>query len=152
MQRWRLFLHAWAGTTARRLPTSSPAWSEHVCPLATTAALWLVSFHFSFYNYFIYLIFLLDMLLWLKCLHKHHFAPLIQIVCERSDVFASACAIARAFPLFTRRSASSRRKEKKHVTVEFITVGQENSPLEVSTLEVRSQNSSKALYMTLMYT
>ncbi|XP_073707616.1 probable aminopeptidase NPEPL1 [Garra rufa] len=59
----------------------------------------------------------------------------IVMVCERSDVFASACAIARAFPLFTRRSASSRRTEKKHVTVEFVTVGQDNGPLEVSTLE-----------------
>ncbi|RXN09016.1 putative aminopeptidase NPEPL1 [Labeo rohita] len=59
----------------------------------------------------------------------------IVMVCERSDVFASACAIARAFPLFTRRSASSRRTEKKHVTVEFLTVGQDNGPLEVSTLE-----------------
>uniref|UniRef100_A0A8C2KSX1 Aminopeptidase like 1 n=1 Tax=Cyprinus carpio TaxID=7962 RepID=A0A8C2KSX1_CYPCA len=52
----------------------------------------------------------------------------IVMVCERSDVFASACAIARAFPLFTRRSASSRRTEKKHVTVEFVTVGQDNGP------------------------
>ncbi|MEQ2182348.1 putative aminopeptidase npepl1 [Goodea atripinnis] len=46
----------------------------------------------------------------------------ITVVCERSDVFASACAVARAFPLFTRRSASSRRTEKKHVTVEFVAV------------------------------
>lgn len=64
------------------------------------------------------------------------------MVCERSDVFASACAIARAFPLFTRRSASSRRKEKKHVTVEFITVGQDNGPLEISTLEVMQKTKS----------
>uniref|UniRef100_A0A672RIK5 Probable aminopeptidase NPEPL1 n=1 Tax=Sinocyclocheilus grahami TaxID=75366 RepID=A0A672RIK5_SINGR len=59
----------------------------------------------------------------------------IVMVCEHSDVFASACAIARAFPLFTRRSASSRRTEKKHVTVEFVTVGQDSGPLEVSTLK-----------------
>lgn len=59
----------------------------------------------------------------------------VQMVCERSDVFASACAIARAFPIFSRRSASSRRKEK-HVAVEFITVGHDNGPLEVSTLKV----------------
>lgn len=52
----------------------------------------------------------------------------MQVVCERSDVFASACAIARAFPLFTRRSAASRRTEKKHVTVEFVVV--DGSPLE----------------------
>uniref|UniRef100_A0A3Q2SZS1 Aminopeptidase like 1 n=1 Tax=Fundulus heteroclitus TaxID=8078 RepID=A0A3Q2SZS1_FUNHE len=51
----------------------------------------------------------------------------IVVVCERSDVFASACAIARAFPLFTRRSASSRRTEKKHVTVEFVLIGGDSS-------------------------
>ncbi|KAM4582691.1 putative aminopeptidase NPEPL1 [Fundulus diaphanus] len=51
----------------------------------------------------------------------------IVVVCERSDVFASACAIARAFPLFTRRSASTRRTEKKHVTVEFVLVGGDSS-------------------------
>lgn len=60
-----------------------------------------------------------------------------QMVCERSEVFASACAISRAFPLFTRRSASSRRTEKKRVAVEFVSVGQDNGPLEVSTLEVK---------------
>ncbi|XP_030635593.1 putative aminopeptidase NPEPL1 [Chanos chanos] len=59
----------------------------------------------------------------------------ILVVCERSDVFASACAIARAFPLFTRRSASTRRTEKKLVTVEFVVVGQDNGPLELSMLE-----------------
>ncbi|KAL6458582.1 hypothetical protein MHYP_G00338120 [Metynnis hypsauchen] len=65
----------------------------------------------------------------------------ILMVCERSDVFASACAIARAFPLFTRRSTSSRRTEKKHVTVEFVTVGQDNGPLELSTLECLSNTA-----------
>ncbi|MED6274235.1 putative aminopeptidase npepl1 [Characodon lateralis] len=54
----------------------------------------------------------------------------IVVVCERSDVFASACAVARAFPLFTRRSASSRRTEKKHVTVEFVAVGNDSRPLD----------------------
>lgn len=53
----------------------------------------------------------------------------IVVVCERSDVFASACAIARAFPLFTRRSASSRRTEKKHVTVEFVLLVGDNNHL-----------------------
>uniref|UniRef100_A0AAZ3NMK2 Cytosol aminopeptidase domain-containing protein n=1 Tax=Oncorhynchus tshawytscha TaxID=74940 RepID=A0AAZ3NMK2_ONCTS len=57
------------------------------------------------------------------------------VVCERSDVFASACAIARAFPIFSRRSASSRRTEKKEVTVEFITVGQDNGPLDPTILQ-----------------
>lgn len=61
------------------------------------------------------------------------------MVCERTEVFASACAIARAFPLFSRRSAASRRTESKLVTVEFITVGQDNGPLDLTTLEVKPQ-------------
>ncbi|XP_049724902.1 probable aminopeptidase NPEPL1 isoform X2 [Elephas maximus indicus] len=60
----------------------------------------------------------------------------ILLVCERSDVFALACALARAFPLFTRRSGATRRTEKKTVTVEFFLVGQDNGPVEVSTLQV----------------
>ncbi|KAG8007919.1 putative aminopeptidase NPEPL1 [Nibea albiflora] len=60
------------------------------------------------------------------------------MVCERSDVFASSCAIARAFPIFSRRSATSRRAEKKHVTVEFVIVGQDSSPLDVGELECLS--------------
>lgn len=31
----------------------------------------------------------------------------VVIVCERSDIFASACAVARAFPLFTRKTSGS---------------------------------------------
>uniref|UniRef100_A0A8D0C0Z5 Aminopeptidase like 1 n=1 Tax=Salvator merianae TaxID=96440 RepID=A0A8D0C0Z5_SALMN len=59
----------------------------------------------------------------------------ILMVCERSEVFASACAIARAFPLFTHRSSASRRTEKKTVIVEFFLVGQNNGPVEVETLK-----------------
>lgn len=67
----------------------------------------------------------------IKCLFP------LQMVCERSDVFASSCAIARAFPIFSRRSSSSRRAEKKHVTVEFVIAGQDNSALDVVELEVQ---------------
>lgn len=59
------------------------------------------------------------------------------MVCEHSDVFASSCAIARAFPLFTRRSSSSRRAEKKNVTVEFLIIEQDSSTLDASELEVQ---------------
>ncbi|KAL4655753.1 putative aminopeptidase NPEPL1 isoform X1 [Arapaima gigas] len=62
----------------------------------------------------------------------------IVMVCERTEVFASACAIARAFPLFSRRSGASRRADSKVVTVEFITVGQDNGPLDLATLECLS--------------
>eukprot|EP00064_Thunnus_orientalis_P004099 superscaffoldBa00000361_g4110 len=61
-----------------------------------------------------------------------------EMVCERSDVFASSCAIARAFPIFSRRSTSSRRNEKKHVSVEFVIVGQDSNPLDVAELECLS--------------
>ncbi|KAK7915651.1 hypothetical protein WMY93_011412 [Mugilogobius chulae] len=60
------------------------------------------------------------------------------MVCERSDVFASACAISRAFPIFSRRSSASRRSEKKRVTVEFMIVGAESSSLEQPELECLS--------------
>ena len=43
-----------------------------------------------------------------------------QIVCERSEVFASVCAIARAFPLYSRKSCS---QTKRTVNVEFVLVG-----------------------------
>ncbi|XP_069846153.1 probable aminopeptidase NPEPL1 isoform X3 [Dipodomys merriami] len=59
----------------------------------------------------------------------------ILMVCEQPDIFASACALARAFPLFTHRSGASRRSEKRTVTVEFFLVGQDNGPVEVSTLQ-----------------
>ncbi|XP_026989230.1 probable aminopeptidase NPEPL1 [Tachysurus fulvidraco] len=57
----------------------------------------------------------------------------ILMMCEHTDVFASACAIARAFPLFSRRSASC-TMEKKRVTVEFVIVGQETIHLDLSTV------------------
>ncbi|KAK7814229.1 hypothetical protein U0070_000545 [Myodes glareolus] len=60
----------------------------------------------------------------------------ILMVCEQPEVFASACALARAFPLFTHRSGASRRTEKRTVMVEFFLVGQDNGPVEVSTLQV----------------
>uniref|UniRef100_A0A4W3J0M9 Aminopeptidase like 1 n=1 Tax=Callorhinchus milii TaxID=7868 RepID=A0A4W3J0M9_CALMI len=59
----------------------------------------------------------------------------IVMVCEYSEVFASACAIARAIPLFTRRSSASRRTEKRVVTVEFLLVGHSNGLLEEATLQ-----------------
>ncbi|XP_058859446.1 probable aminopeptidase NPEPL1 [Acipenser ruthenus] len=62
----------------------------------------------------------------------------IVMVCERSEVFASACAIARAFPLFTRRSSATRRTDKRVVTVEFIIVGQDSGPVDAPTLECLS--------------
>lgn len=64
------------------------------------------------------------------------FDLLLQMVCDRSDVFASACAIARAFPIFTRRSSASRKAEKKQVTVELLVVGSDSSSLGAVETEV----------------
>lgn len=47
----------------------------------------------------------------------------LQIVCERTDILASACAIARAFPIYTRKSSGN--GVKRTVTVEFLVVGPE---------------------------
>ena len=44
-----------------------------------------------------------------------------QVVVEKSDVVASACAVARAFPLFTHKSSASQLF--RTVTVEFVVVG-----------------------------
>uniref|UniRef100_A0A3P9HYU8 Aminopeptidase like 1 n=1 Tax=Oryzias latipes TaxID=8090 RepID=A0A3P9HYU8_ORYLA len=65
----------------------------------------------------------------------------IVMVCERSDVFASSCAIARAFPIFSRRSTASRRTDKKHVTVEFLIVGNDSSSLDPAELECLSNTA-----------
>ena len=45
-----------------------------------------------------------------------------QLVCERADLFASACAIARAFPLYMGKSNLS--EALRVVTVEVVLVGQ----------------------------
>ncbi|RZF35984.1 hypothetical protein LSTR_LSTR005397 [Laodelphax striatellus] len=79
----------------------------------------------------------------------------IVVVCERDEVFASACAIARAFPLFSRktqrngaqgpRAANAAVAPTSHtVTVEFVIVGDsaaagDTSPLseaDLATLDV----------------
>ncbi|XP_005996253.1 probable aminopeptidase NPEPL1 [Latimeria chalumnae] len=58
----------------------------------------------------------------------------IVVACKREQVFASACAIARAFPLYTRRSDLSDHGEKPAVTVEFTVVGDKNGHLSQTTL------------------
>uniref|UniRef100_T1J675 Cytosol aminopeptidase domain-containing protein n=1 Tax=Strigamia maritima TaxID=126957 RepID=T1J675_STRMM len=45
----------------------------------------------------------------------------IVIVCEREDAFASACAVARAFSLYSRKSGQS--SHRNNVNVEFLLVG-----------------------------
>ncbi|KAJ8926070.1 hypothetical protein NQ315_009925 [Exocentrus adspersus] len=58
----------------------------------------------------------------------------IVIVCERNDVYASACAVARAFPLFSKKTSGVADAEAATVSVEFVIVGgnngRENSHVE----------------------
>lgn len=52
----------------------------------------------------------------------------LQIVCENKDIYASGCAVARAFPLYNKKtSLSGHNEEAVHVTVEFIVVPSSNS-------------------------
>lgn len=52
----------------------------------------------------------------------------IVVVCERHNAFASACAIARAFPLYSRKSSRAKLRSRT-VIVEFVLVGQNNTPI-----------------------
>ncbi|XP_066575200.1 probable aminopeptidase NPEPL1 isoform X2 [Amia ocellicauda] len=58
----------------------------------------------------------------------------VVVVCERTSVFASACAIARAFPLFSRCSGQSTPSESQKVTAEFLCLAPDNEPLSTATL------------------
>nr|AMO02523.1 aminopeptidase NPEPL1 [Tityus serrulatus] len=62
----------------------------------------------------------------------------IVIICEATDAFASACAIARAFPLYSRKSSSS--SSLFTVTVEFIIVtnGNDNQNLTENDIQCLS--------------
>lgn len=71
----------------------------------------------------------------------------IVVVCERNDVYASACAVARAFPLYSKKTSGSTESDVTTVSVEFVIVGSNNSrensvaegsdlsPLEITALD-----------------
>ena len=52
---------------------------------------------------------------------------IFQIVCERNAAFALGCAVARAYPSFTRKKGSN--KAGRTVTVEYLFVGDDKTPL-----------------------
>ncbi|KAG9347819.1 hypothetical protein JZ751_003835 [Albula glossodonta] len=58
----------------------------------------------------------------------------ILVVCEKTSVFASACAIARAFPLFSRISGHNLLDKAYRVTAEFVCVEPNKEPLSTATL------------------
>lgn len=55
----------------------------------------------------------------------------VVLVCERSEAFASGCAVARAFPTYSRKTdaGSEERTTASTVRVEFLLVGQAALPL-----------------------
>jgi len=61
------------------------------------------------------------------------------IVCEKNDVFPSAAAVARAFPFYTRKTASL--NSKRTVTVEFLLVGDNTTPLTSDELQLLQDES-----------
>lgn len=52
----------------------------------------------------------------------------IVIVCEKADLFASACAVSRAFPIYSKKS-SHKAHQKINVNVEFVLVEHLNDTL-----------------------
>ncbi|XP_050397039.1 probable aminopeptidase NPEPL1 [Patella vulgata] len=56
----------------------------------------------------------------------------VVLVCEREDVYASACAIARSLPLYSAKSTSS--PSKRTVTVEVLLVGDDKGVLSEADL------------------
>ena len=57
----------------------------------------------------------------------------LQVVCERSEILASGCAVSRAFPVYNRKSGESKTPQK--VSVGFIPVGEDTQ--EVGDDEVK---------------
>ncbi|XP_036377380.1 probable aminopeptidase NPEPL1 isoform X1 [Megalops cyprinoides] len=63
----------------------------------------------------------------------------IAVACERTSVFASACAIARAFPLFSRQTGDDTLDKGHRVTVQFFCVEPNMEPLSTATLTCLSR-------------
>ena len=58
--------------------------------------------------------------------------PSLQVVCKRSEVLASACAIARSFPIYNEKSGA---KTPEKVEVGFIIVGEDTTLLNKEDVE-----------------
>lgn len=62
--------------------------------------------------------------------------PLKQLVCEKNDLYASACGVARAYPTYSRKTASGASSSEHTVTVEVILVGKGDTPLTQEDIKV----------------
>ncbi|XP_059484921.1 probable aminopeptidase NPEPL1 [Neocloeon triangulifer] len=59
----------------------------------------------------------------------------VMVVCERSDVYASACAVARAYPLYSRKTSSnSTSSTPPTVSVYFLIVSEDSPVVEAPLL------------------
>lgn len=60
-------------------------------------------------------------------------------MCERNDVYASACGVARAYPTYSRKTASGASSTEHTVTVEVVLVGKGDAPLTQEDIKVRTR-------------
>ena len=58
-------------------------------------------------------------------------------MCKRSDAFALGCAVARAFPLYSKKTCSKRSSilSQRTINVEFVFVGENDTGLDKSELD-----------------
>ncbi|XP_019869524.2 probable aminopeptidase NPEPL1 [Aethina tumida] len=68
----------------------------------------------------------------------------VVVVCERKDVYASACAVARAFPQYSKKTSSANSDESVTVYVEFLIVST-NSPCENGEISELTEEEVNAL-------
>lgn len=59
----------------------------------------------------------------------------MQLVCERADLLATACGVARAYPTYSRKTASAAPQDYA-ITVEVILVGKGDAPLNDEDIKV----------------
>lgn len=70
---------------------------------------------------------------------KYNCHVLLQVVCERQHVYASGCAVARAFPLYSRKFSRSGEESTITVSVEFLMLEEDGS------VALLSQDQASAL-------
>lgn len=75
---------------------------------------------------------------------------LLQLVCERADLLATACGVARAYPTYSRKTASAAPQDY-NITVEVILVGKGDAPLNDEDIKVVKIFSDFYLELILQY-
>ena len=70
---------------------------------------------------------------------------LFQIACERSEVYALGCAVARAYPRYQRSSTVS-AMVMQEITVSFLLQGDNVDPLKQEELQCLNQTAEGMAY------